>query len=83
MNLSETVKISVMATFIYGIKNTLPSTKVIGFVTCRVTSKILGIVSDERSWGDVLKIKSGKRSALGSDISEKKSIVYTSDFIEK
>ena len=57
-------------------KYSLPSTKVLGFVACRVTSKILGIGSAERSWGDVKKIKSGKRSALGSDISEKQSIVY-------
>ena len=34
-------------------KYSLPSTKVIGFVACRVTSKIRGIGSSERSWGDV------------------------------
>ena len=38
----------------------LPSTKVLGFVACRVTSKTLGIGSAERSWGDGKKIKSGK-----------------------
>ena len=53
------------------------------FVACRVTSKILGIGSAERSWGDVKTIKSGKRSALGSDISEKQSIMYTSACIEE
>ena len=36
-------------------KYSLPSTKVIGFVACRVTSQILGIGSAERSWGDVKK----------------------------
>ena len=42
MNLSGTVKILVMVTVIYGIKkNSLPSTKVLGFLVCRVTSKIL------------------------------------------
>ena len=51
-------------------KYSLPSTKVLGFVACRVTSKIIGIGSAERSWDDVKTIKSGKRSALGSDISE-------------
>ena len=35
------------------------------------------------SCGDVKTIKSGKRSALGSDISEKQSIVYTSACIEE
>ena len=64
-------------------KYSLPSTKVLGFVACRVTSKILGIGYAERSWGDVKTIKSGKRSALGSDISEKQSIVYTSACIEE
>ena len=64
-------------------KYSLPSTKVPGFVACRVTSKILGIGSAERSWGDVKTIKSGERSALGSDISDKQSIVYTSACIEE
>ena len=41
-------------------KYSLPSKKVLGFVACRVTSKILGIGSVEHSWGDVKKIKSGK-----------------------
>ena len=78
MNLSGTVKISVMVTVIYGINTqSLPSTKVIGLEACRVTSKTLGIVSADCSWGDVKTIKSGKISALGSEISEKQSIVYT------
>ena len=45
---------------------------------CRLTSKNIGIGSAERSWGDVKTIKSGNRSALGSENSEKQSIVYTS-----
>ena len=44
---------------------------------------MLGIGSAEHSWGDVKKTKSEKISALGSEISEKHSIVYTSDFIEE
>ena len=59
-------------------KYSLPFTKVLGFVDCRVTSKMLGIRSTKRSWGDVKTIKSVNRSSLGSDISEKQSIVYTS-----
>ena len=31
-------------------KYSLPCTKLIGFVACRVTSKVLGIGVDERSW---------------------------------
>ena len=33
--------------------------QVLGFVACRVTSKILGIGSTKRSWGDVKTIKPG------------------------
>ena len=53
-------------------------TKVLGFISCRVTSKMLGIGSAERSWGDIKTIKQGKISAIGSDIYEKQIIVYTS-----
>ena len=45
--------------------------------------KKIGIESAERSCGDVKTIKSGKISALGCDITEKKSIVYTSACIEE
>ena len=64
-------------------KYSLPSTKVIGVVAWRVTYKVLGIGSAKRSWVDVKKIKSGKISALSSDISEKQSILYKSDWIEE
>ena len=37
----------------------------------------------ERSWGNVKTTKSGKRSDLENDISEKQSIVYTSACIEE
>lgn len=45
-------------------------------VACRVTSKILGIGSAERAWGDVKHLKTGKRSHLGYANIEKASIVY-------
>ena len=64
-------------------KYSLPSTKVLGFVNCRVTVKIIGIGSYERSWRDVKTIKSGKISYIGSDISKKHSIVYTYSCIEE
>ena len=41
-------------------KYSLPFTNVLGFVACRVTSKVLGIGAAECSWGDVNTIKSGK-----------------------
>ena len=45
-------------------KYSLPSTKVIGFVACRLTSKILGIGSAERSWGDVKKLNQERDKLL-------------------
>ena len=63
-------------------KYSLTLTKVIGFVACRVTSKVLGIGAAETSWGDVKKIKYVKISAIIIDVSEKQSIVYTSVCIE-
>ena len=59
-------------------KYSLPLTKVLGFVACRVISKVLSIGAAERYWGDVKTIKSGKRSNIISNVSEKQSIVYTS-----
>ena len=64
-------------------KYALVYTIVIGFVACRVTSKIIGIGSAERSWGDIKTIKPGNISALSSEISENQSIVYTSACIEE
>ena len=34
-------------------KYSSPTKKVLGFVACRVTSKMLGIVCTDRSWGDI------------------------------
>ena len=83
MNLFGTVKILVMVTVIYGIKNTpYHPPKFLVFLAFRVTSKIHGIGSAERSWGDVKIIKSGKRSDHGSEISEKQSIMYKYACIE-
>ena len=41
-------------------KYSLPCTKVLGFVACRVTSKIIGIDSAERYWVDKKKPNPGK-----------------------
>ena len=61
----------------------LPSTKVIGLLDCRVPSKIHGILCTERSWGDVKTIKPVIISSLGSDLYKKQIIVYPSACIEK
>ena len=63
-------------------KYSLPCTKVLGLVACRVTSKVLGIGAEDLSLGDIKIIKSGKRSVIINDVSDKHSIVYTSACIE-
>ena len=63
-------------------KYPLPFTKVLGFVACRVTLKVLGTGAAEHSWGDLKTIKYRKISVISSDVSEKQSIVYTSACIE-
>ena len=59
-------------------KYSLPYTAVLGFVACRVCSKVCGIGAAERSWGDVKQIKSGKRAHLGSATLEKRAVLFTS-----
>ena len=59
-------------------KYSIPYTKVLGFVACRVTSKLAGIGPAERSWAAVKQIKDGKRSHLGSDSTEKRAIIMVS-----
>ena len=63
-------------------KYSLPFNKVLGFVACRVTLKVIDIVSAEHSWDDVKTFKSGKRFAIISGVSQTHSIVYMSAFIE-
>ena len=53
------------------------------FCSLQGNFKTIVIGSIERLWGDVKTIKSGKRSDLVSDISEKHIIVYTSACIEE
>ncbi len=52
-------------------------------MTCRVTSKRLGIGAGERSWSDVKMIKDGKRSNLSGDSLEKQAILYLSAQLEE
>jgi hypothetical protein len=57
-------------------KYSIRQTKVLGFVACRVTSKLCGIGPAERSWGGVKQIKDGKRSHLSGESTEKRSILF-------
>ena len=60
----------------------LSCTNVLGFIARRVKSKIIGIGVDDHFWGYVKTIKSGKRSAISSYLSDKHIIVYTSACIK-
>ena len=62
-------------------KYSLACTKVLGFLACIVTSKVIDIGAAYHYWGYVNTIKSSKRYAISSDVSEKHSTVYMSDFI--
>lgn len=57
-------------------KNSLIQTKVFGKFACRVCSKIVGMGSAERNWGDVKYLKSMKRSHLSADAVEKQATIF-------
>jgi len=48
----------------------------LGVVACHVTSKLCGVGPAERSWGGVKNIKTGKRSHMSGESTEKRSILY-------
>ena len=49
-------------------KYALTCTKVLRFLELTFPLKFLGIGSSENYWGDVKTIKSGKKSAISSDV---------------
>ena len=57
-------------------KYSLDYTQVLGFVACRVCSKLCGIGPAERAWAAVKTIKRDKRSHLGGKSTEKRSVIY-------
>ena len=59
-------------------KYSLPYTRVLGYVACRVTSKLCGIGPAERCWSAVKQIKKDKRSHLSGESTEKRSVIYMS-----
>jgi hypothetical protein len=61
----------------------LKSTHFLGHLACRVTSKITGIGSAERNWGDVKTLKSGKRIAMSSETLNMQRTIYGSACVEK
>jgi hypothetical protein len=63
-------------------KNSLPHTEVLGKFACRVCSKIAGIGSAERAWGDVKHLKSEKRSHLGTNALKKQSTIFGASCME-
>ena len=54
----------------------LPYTGVLGFINCRVCSKLLVIFPYERSWVDLKNKKIGNRSHLGEELTKKRSVLY-------
>ena len=55
----------------------------LGFVAARVTSKLLGIGSCERAWGDTKHVRQGKRCSLSAEKLEMQSILFTASCIQK
>jgi hypothetical protein len=69
--------------FVWHKKETLRYTQEFGKFACRVTSKILGIGSAERSWGDVKHLKTNKRSHLSGERVKKQATIYGASCIEQ
>ena len=57
-------------------KNSLPFTKIFGKFACRVCSKIVGMGSAERNWGDVKHLKTDKRAHMSSDAVQKQATIF-------
>lgn len=64
-------------------KNSLRYSYIFGKVGCRVCSKILGIGSAERNWGDVKHLKSNKRASLSGERTKKQATVFGAACVEK
>ena len=72
-----------MVTFIYCIKILLTVHQSSWFCSLQGNFKTIGIGSAQSSRGIVKTIKSGNKSSLGNEISEKQSIFYTSEYFEE
>lgn len=69
--------------YMWHYRNSYRFTKLFGKLACRVTSKILGIGSAERSWGDVKHLKTNKRAHLSGDRVKKQATIFGSSCMEK
>jgi hypothetical protein len=68
---------------IWHMKNSLKFTEWLGRFACRVCSKILGIGSAERAWGDVKKIKTDRRAHLSAGATQMQATIYGRHCSEK
>lgn len=64
-------------------KNSTHHTDVLGRLACIVCSKILGIGSAERSWGDVKHLKSNKRAKLSGKAVEMQATIFGASCSER
>ena len=53
-------------------------TRILGYIACRVTSKVIGMGAAERSWGDTKSIMTNQRLKMTSQKTEKLAIISTS-----
>jgi Protein of unknown function (DUF 659) len=61
----------------------IPFTKVLGKVACRVCSKPLGCGLAERNWGNLKQLKTGQRSHLSAEKVQKQATVYGAASMER
>ena len=59
------------------------NTDVLGWLACRVTSKILGIGNNERAWGAVKQLMQGKRGAISGSRIKKQATIYAKSCIDE
>jgi len=59
------------------------NTDVLGWLGCRVTSKILGIGNAERAWGAVKQLMQGKRGAISGSRIKKQATIYAKSCIDE
>jgi hypothetical protein len=62
--------------YVFHEQYSLKVTTVLGYVACRVTSKVLGIGAAECYWGDVKQLNIDKRSHLSVEDIEQHSIIF-------
>jgi hypothetical protein len=61
----------------------LKVTDVIGYVACRLTSKVIGIGAAECSWGDVKQLKSENCAHLRIESVELQSVIFSTSLLHE